>query len=56
MKKAETAIAKTKKDEEEEDEDKLYPVIDDSYDNLGACQVNITYSLLPIKGESTNPG
>jgi hypothetical protein len=54
VKKAETTIA-AKKDEEE-DEDKLYPVIDDSYDNLGACQVNITYSLLPTKGESTNPG
>ena len=53
VKKAETAIAKTKKDEEE-DEDKLYPVIDDSYEDLGACQVNITYSLLPTKGESTN--
>ena len=55
VKKAETAIAKTKKDEEE-DEDKLYPVIDDSYEDLGACQVNITYSLLPTKGESTNSG
>jgi len=55
VKKAETAIAKTEKDEEE-DEDKLYPVIDDSYDHLGACQVNITYSLLPIKSENTNPG
>ncbi len=53
VKQAETAIAKTKKDEEE-DEDKLYPVIDDSYDDLGACQVNITFSLLPTKGESTN--
>ena len=53
VKKAETAIA-AKKDEE--DEDKLYPVIDDSYNNLEACQVNITYSLLPTKGESTNPG
>jgi len=57
VKKAETAIAKTKKDEkEEEDENKLYPVIDDSYNNLEACQVNVTYSLLPTKGESTNPG
>jgi hypothetical protein len=57
VKKAETAIAKTKKDEEEEeDENKLYPVIDDSYNNLEACQVNVTYSLLPIKSESTNPG
>ena len=54
MKKAETAIAKTKKDEEE-DEDKLYPVIDDSYEDLGACQVNITYSLLPTEGD-TNSG
>ena len=55
VKKAETAIAKTKKDEdEEEDEDKLFPVIDDSYEDLGACQVNITYSLLPTKGESTS--
>ena len=31
VKKAETAIAKK---EEEEDEDKLYPVIDDSYEDL----------------------
>ena len=51
VKKAETAIAKK---EEEEDEDKLYPVIDNSYEDLGACQVNITYSLLPTKGESTS--
>src|SRR5271157_5084811 len=50
VKKAETAIA-AKKDE---DEDKLYPVIDDSYNSLAACQVNITYSLLPTKGESTS--
>jgi hypothetical protein len=54
VEKAESAIA-AKKDEEE-DEDKLYPVIDDSYNSLAACQVNITYSLLPIKSESTNPG
>ena len=53
VKKAETAIA-AKKDEGEEDEDKLYPVIDDSYDNLAACQVNITYSLLPIEGDSNS--
>ena len=54
VKKAETAIAKTKKDEEE-DEDKLYPVIDNSYEDLGACQVNITYSLLPTEGETPIP-
>jgi len=56
VKKAETAIAakKDEDEEDEEDEDKLYPVIDDSYDNMGACQVNITYSLLPTKGESTS--
>ncbi len=51
VKKAETAIA-AKKDEDEED--KLYPVIDNSYKDLGACQVNIIFSLLPTKGESTN--
>ena len=56
VKKAETAIAakKDEDEEDEEDEDKLYPVIDNSYDNMGACQVNITYSLLPTKGESTS--
>ena len=54
VKKAETAIA-AKKDEGEEDEDKLYPVMDDSYEDLGTCQVNITYSLLPTKGD-TNSG
>ena len=59
VKKAETAIAAKKDDDDDDDdddEDKLYPVIDDSYNNLEACQVNVTYSLLPIKSESTNPG
>ena len=55
VKKAETAIA-AKKDEDDEDEDKLYPVIDDSYNNLEACQVNVTYSFLPTTGESADPG
>lgn len=53
---AEVDKAKAATGQEEEEENKLYPVIDDSYEDLGACQVNITYSLLPTKGESTNSG
>lgn len=43
-----------KAEEVKEEEEKVFPVIDDPYDSLDHCQVTITYSLLPIEGIQSN--
>ncbi len=42
----------SKAEEVKKDEEKIFPVMDDSYESLEKCQVTITYSLLPFHGEA----
>ena len=41
----------SKAEEVKNDEEKVFPVMDDSYESPEKCQVTITYSLLPFNGE-----